>query len=148
MQLEGSFTVRAPQAKVWAFFMDPKALSSCISDPHDLEVVDENNFKGWVKSGVGFIKGTFTGYARIVYRKDPERARIKAHGSGMGSAFDVDSTIQLSEAGGATTLKWKADVVLSGTIASVGARLVQGTVDKKTNEFFENARRMLEDQMG
>lgn len=144
MEVEGSFTVRAPQERVWSFFLDPRALATCISDPHDLEVVDQDNFKGWVKSGVGFIKGTFTGSARVIFRKAPERARIKAHGFGMGSAFDIDSTIHLSHAGDATTVRWKADVVLSGTIASVGARLVQGTVDKKSAEFFENARKLLE----
>ncbi len=144
MELEGSFTVRAPKDRVWSFFMDPFALSSCISDPHAIEVVDEDHFKGWVKAGVAFIKGTFTGSATIAERVPPERARIKAHGAGMGSAFDADSTIQLSEAGNETTVRWKADVVLNGTIASMGARLLKGTIDKKTNEFFENARKKLE----
>ncbi len=144
MELDGSFTVRAPLEKAWAFFMDPRALASCISDPHDLEVVDETHFKGWVRSGVAFIKGTFTGYAEIVERLPPHRARIQAHGSGMGSGFDATSTIEFSESGGATTVRWKANVILSGTIASVGARLLKGTIDKKTNEFFENARKKLE----
>ena len=144
MELDGSFTVRAPKDRVWSFFMDPFALSGCINDPHAFEVVDENNFKGWVKAGVGFIRGTFTGSATILERVAPEHARITAHGAGMGSAFDAESTIELSEAGGATTVRWKANVVLNGTIATVGARFLKGTIDKKTNEFFENARRKLE----
>ena len=144
MHLEGSFTVRAPRERVWSFFLDPNALASAISDPHDVEVVSQNQFKGWVKSGVAFIKGTFTGSATIMERVPPKRARIKAHGMGMGSAFDAESTIELSESGGSTTVRWQAEVVLSGTIASVGARLVRGTIDKKTNEFFENARKKLE----
>jgi carbon monoxide dehydrogenase subunit G len=144
MEFEGSFTVRAPKDRVFSFFLDPYALSGCISDPHAFEVVDEDHFKGWVKAGVAFIKGTFTGSAAIVERTPPDRARITAHGAGMGSAFDVASTVELSEAGGATTVRWKADVVLNGTIASMGARLLKGTIDKKTNEFFENARKKLE----
>jgi uncharacterized protein len=144
MELEGSFTVRASKDRVWSFFMDPYALSSCITDPHAFEIVDEDHFKGWVKAGVAFIKGTFTGSASIEERAPPERARIKAHGAGMGSAFDVESIVELAEAGGATTVRWKANVVLSGTIASVGARLLKGTIDKKTNEFFENARKKIE----
>ena len=145
MHLEGSFTVRAPREHVWSFFLDPHALASCIDDPHTIEVVDENTFKGQVKSGVGFIRGTFTGLATIEERVPPERGRIKAHGSGMGSAFDANSTIELSESGGFTAVRWQAEVVLSGMIASVGARLLHGTIDKKTNEFFENARKKLED---
>ena len=144
MHLEGSFTVRAPRERVWAFFTNPHALSRAISDPHDIEVVDEDHFKGWVRSGVGFIKGTFTGSASIMEKTPPEHGRIKAHGSGMGSGVDAESTIAMSESAGFTTVRWEAEVVLSGTIASVGARLLRGVIDKKTNEFFENVRTLVE----
>jgi len=144
MKLDGTFTVRSPREKAWAFFLDPKALSVAIDDPHTIEVVDRDNFKGTIKAGVAFIKGTFTWSAAVKERTEWERARIQVHGSGMGSAFDIDSTIEMSEAGGQTTVRWSADVVLNGTVASMGARLLQGTIDKKTNAFFENARKHLE----
>lgn len=144
MRFGGGFAVRSPQDRVWSFFLSPEELSSCIEDPHNMEVVDANNFRGQVKSGVGFIKGTFSWSARIVERTPSERARIQMHGTGMGSAFDIDSVIEMSESAGVTTVRWQADVVMNGTIASVGARLLHGTIDKKTNEFFENARRKLE----
>ncbi len=144
MKLDGTFTVRSPREKAWAFFLDPKALSVAIDDPHTIEVVDRDHFKGTIKAGVAFIKGTFTWSATVKERTEWERARIQVHGSGMGSAFDIDSTIEMSEAGGRTTVRWAADVVLNGTVASMGARLLQGTIDKKTNAFFENARKHLE----
>ena len=144
MKLDGTFTVRSPREKAWAFFLDPKALSVAIDDPHTIEVVDRDNFKGTIRAGVAFIKGTFTWSAAVKERTEWERARIQVHGSGMGSAFDIDSTIEMSEAGGQTTVRWSADVVLNGTVASMGARLLQGTIDKKTNAFFENARKHLE----
>jgi len=144
MKLDGTFTVRSPREKAWAFFLDPKALSVAIDDPHTIEVVDRDNFKGTIKAGVAFIKGTFTWSATVKERTEWERARIQVHGSGMGSAFDIDSTIEMSEAAGQTTVRWAADVVLNGTVASMGARLLQGTIDKKTNAFFENARKHLE----
>lgn len=144
MELEGTSTIRAPRERVWDFFLDPNALSTCIPDEHEVEVVDDSTFKGWIKAGVAFIRGTFTGWAKIVERDPPERARIQAHGSGMGNAFDIDSTLQFAEEGGVTSVHWKANVVLSGTIASMGARLLRGTIDKKTKEFFDNARAKLE----
>ncbi len=144
MKLDGTFTVRSPREKAWAFFLDPKALSLAIDDPHTIEVVDRDHFKGTIKAGVAFIKGTFTWSATVKERTEWERARIQVHGSGMGSAFDIDSTIEMSEAGGQTTVRWGADVVLNGTVASMGARLLQGTIDKKTNAFFENARKHLQ----
>ena len=129
---------------MFGFFLTPDELGSCIDDPHTIEVVDADHFKGTVRTGIGFIKGTFTVAATVVERSPPERARLKVHGSGMGSGFDIDAILETSGSDGMTTLHWKADVMISGTIASMGARLMQGTIDKKTNAFFENARKRRE----
>ena len=144
MQLDGTFRARAPRERVFSFFLTPSDLSSCIDDAHTIEVQDTDHFRGTLKSGVGFIKGTFTWSASVAERRPPEKARIKEHGSGMGSGFDIDAVIELAESAGQTSVAWQADVAMSGPIASMGARLMQGTIDKKTNAFFENARRKLE----
>ncbi len=144
MKLQGTFHVRAPRDRVFAFLLDPGQLSACIDDPHTMEPQDRDRFRGTLRSGVGPIKGTFTWSAAIVERMASERARIRVHGTGMGSAFDIDATITLAEESGATAAGWQAEVTLSGTVATLGARLMQTTIDKKTNSFFENVRKRLE----
>lgn len=144
MHFEGTFTVRASSTRVWSFFLSPQEFSSAIDDPHTIEVVDADHFRGTIKAGVAFIRGTFTWSATVKERVPPERAQMAVHGSGMGSAFDIVATLSVSESAGLTTVKWAADVQISGTIATTGARLLQGTTEKKTNAFFENARKMLE----
>jgi carbon monoxide dehydrogenase subunit G len=127
-----------------SFFLDPQEFSACIEDAHTIESIDPDNFRGTVKTGIGFIRGTFKWSATIKERVSPERAQFGIHGSGMGSAFDVVATLQVSEANGLSTVRWAADVQVSGTIATVGARLLKGTTEKKTNAFFENARKIFE----
>lgn len=144
MRFEGTFAVQAPRERVWSFFLDPQEFASCIDDPHTIEVIDENQFRGTVKAGVAFIRGTFTFSAIVKEGSPPERTQMAVHGSGMGSGFDIVASLDLGEAEGVTTVKWSADVQLSGTIATVGARLVQSTTEKKTRAFFENARKKLE----
>lgn len=144
MRFEGTFAVHAPRAQVWSFFLDPQEFSPAIDDPHTLEVIGPDRFQGTVKTGVAFIRGTFTWSATVKERAPPERVQLAVHGSGMGSGFDIVATLDLSEADGITTVRWSADVQMSGTIATVGARLLQSTTEKKTNAFFENARKILE----
>ena len=43
-----------------------------------------------------------------------------------------------------TTMAWIADVNISGTIASVGARLMEGTAHKLTAKFFDCFRQNIE----
>jgi carbon monoxide dehydrogenase subunit G len=45
---------------------------------------------------------------------------------------------------GQTRMDWKADVIVSGTIASVGARLLKGTAEKLTGQFFTCLRTKLQ----
>ncbi len=144
MQLDGTFSLRSPKDRVFSFFLNPNDLGTCIDDPHTIQVEDASNFKGTIKAGVGFIKGTFNWSAVIAERVPAERARIKVHGSGMGSGFDIDALIEMRETGAVTTVNWRADIAISGPIASMGARLMQGTIDRKTSTFFENARKKLE----
>jgi len=144
MQVEGTFTAKCPQDRAYSFFLDPEQISPCVDDPHTIEVQDADHFKGTIRSGIGFIKGTFNVTAAVVERSPPSRAKLSVRGSGMGSGFDIEATFDVSESGGTSTVRWKADVLMSGPIASMGARLMQGTIDKKTNAFFENARKKLE----
>ena len=136
--------MRASPDRVFAFLLDPHDLSSCIDDEHTIEVVDADHFRGTVRSGVGFIKGTFSWSAAVTERTPPSRARLKVHGSGMGSGFDITATMGVSKDEGTTLIRWSAEVVMSGPIASLGARLLSGTVDKKSEAFFENVRKRLE----
>lgn len=144
MNLEGSTVVRAPRETVYAFFLDPASLSSCVDDPHTFEATDADHFQGTIRTGIGAIKGTFAWSASVAERSPPGRARVRVRGSGMGSGFDVDATVEFLESGGATTIRWRAAVTTGGPIATLGARLLQGTIDRKTAAFFEAVRTRLE----
>jgi uncharacterized protein len=45
---------------------------------------------------------------------------------------------------GATVMDWAADVLIAGSIASVGARLIEGTANKMIGQTFECIKTKLE----
>ncbi len=145
LHFEGSLAITAPPEKVWAFLVDPQAVSRCLPDLQSLEVHEEGKFKAVVRVGVGFIKGNFAFDVALQELQPPRHATITGHGGGLGSAVDVRSSVDLAGDGmGPTRLDWTADVVVSGTIASVGARVLSGTVEKKTGELFACLKTQLE----
>lgn len=130
---------------MWAFLVDPHAVSKCLPDVQSLEVLEEGKFKTVVRVGVGFIKGNFAFDVSMSDLQAPVHAVLSGRGGGLGSAVDVRSTIDLVDGEEATTrLDWAADVVVSGTIASVGARVLSTTVEKKAGELFECLKAQLE----
>ena len=75
----------------------------------------------------------------------PEHAEVKVHGQAPGSAADAVATMRLRHGGeGITIMDWAADVNISGTLASVGARLIEGTANKLIAQTFTCMKTKLE----
>ena len=145
MKFSGTVDIDAPRERVWAFLMDPDQVGPCGPGVETIEVVDETHFKAKAKVGIGFISARFSIDMEIAERDEPNQAVIKAHGQAPGSAVDAIAAMRLSDGdGGGTTMDWGADVLIGGTIASVGARLIEGTANKMIGQTFDCMKTKLE----
>ena len=145
MQFSGSVDIKAPRDKVWAFVIDPNQVGSCGPGVESIEVVDDTHFRAKAKVGIGFISARFNVTMEFAEQEPPDRALIKAHGQAPGSAVDATAEMHLSDGpDGTTVMDWTADVNLSGTLASVGARLIEGTADKMIGQTFDCMKTKLE----
>ena len=138
MEFSGIQTIAAPIEKVWAFLMDVNNVASCAPGFQSLEVLGEEHWKAVVAVGVGAVKAKFTMDVTRDELQEPEHMLIKGRGKAPGSAVDMTGHMHLSTLDSdETQMDWTATVVVSGTIASVGARLLQGTAERLTGQFFD-----------
>ncbi len=145
MRFEGTVQIAAPRDRVWAFVMDPNQVGQCGPGVESVEVIDDTHFKATAKVGIGFISARFVVNLEFAEATPPEAATIKAHGQAPGSAVDATAHMRLADGeSGSTTMDWSADVNIVGTIASVGARLIEGTADKMIGQTFECMKSKLE----
>jgi carbon monoxide dehydrogenase subunit G len=143
LEFSGAPDISAPRDKVWECLMDPDFVAASAPGVESVEVVDPAHFK--VHSGIGL--GTF----RLKFNLDvelsdivaPDRLTMTALGRASGSAVDVVSRVRLKESGTGTRLEWTATCEISGTVASLGARLLEGVARRLTEEFWADfARRV------
>jgi carbon monoxide dehydrogenase subunit G len=145
MHFEGSVAINASREKVWAFVIDPDQVGQCGPGVEKIEVIDPTHFKATAKVGIGFISARFNVNMELAETDAPDRALIKAHGQAPGSAVDATAQMHLSDGeDGGTVMDWSADVNLSGTLASVGARMIEGTANKMIGQTFECMKTKLE----
>ena len=145
MHFEGSVPIKASREKVWAFVTDPEQVGQCGPGVESIDVIDATHFKAAAKVGIGFINARFNVNMEFAELDAPDRAVIKAHGQAPGSAVDANASMNLSDDGdGGTVMDWVADVNLSGTLASVGARMIEGTANKMIGQTFDCMRAKLE----
>lgn len=138
MEFSGTQTIAVPIEKVWTYLYDVNQVAACAPGFQSLEVLGDERWKAVVGVGVGAVKAKFTLDVTRTEMEEPEHMTIKGRGKAPGSAVDLSGDMKLTALDDSQTrMDWKASVVVSGTIASVGARLLQGTAEKLTSQFFE-----------
>ena len=145
MRFEGSVPINAARDKVWAFVTDPEQVGQCGPGVEKIDVVDATHFKAIAKVGIGFISARFNADMEFAELEAPSRALIKVHGQAPGSAVDATAEMHLSDGpDGSTVMDWGADVNIAGTLASIGARLIEGTANKMIGQTFDCMKSKLE----
>jgi carbon monoxide dehydrogenase subunit G len=145
MKFAGTVDIAAPRDKVWAFVIDPNQVGQCGPGVESIDVIDDTHFKATAKVGIGFINARFVVNMEMAELTPPDQAIIKAHGQAPGSAVDATAQMTLSDGpNGGTTMDWSADVAISGSLASLGARLIEGTANKMIGQTFDCMKSKLE----
>jgi carbon monoxide dehydrogenase subunit G len=149
MEFSGTQTMAAPVQKVWTFLMDVQNVAECAPGFQSLEVLGDEHWKAVVAVGVGPVKAKFTMDVTRPEIEEPERMVVKGRGKAPGSAVELTGDMHLTSLSGSETrMDWKASVVVSGTIASVGARFMQSTAERLTGQFFDCLKKKLQTPEG
>jgi len=148
MQLKGDVTIHAPRKAVWDFMTDPEQIGQCAPGVEKIEVIEPlKKYKGTVTIGFGAVKARFSGDVDILELDEPNRAKLKAHGSASGSAADAISEAQFSDGPDDSTLvHWTADVNVAGQLASLAARLMVPVSQKLSSQFYAEVKKRIESQ--
>ncbi|MEO7296420.1 MAG: carbon monoxide dehydrogenase subunit G [Candidatus Limnocylindria bacterium] len=146
MQFSGSVEIAAARDKVWDFVSDPQKMGGCGPGVETIEIVDDDHFTAKAKVTVGPISAKFTANAEFTERSAPDTARVRARAKAPGTAVDgtAQMTLRDGDTEGTTVMDWSADVQFSGMMASLGARLIEGTANKLIGQTFSCVKTKLE----
>ena len=139
MKLEGEVTIQADRQAVWDFLTDAEAISQCAPGRESMKIIEpDKQFEAVAAVGFGTVKVRFVTNVKWVELDPPNMAKMTAHGTAPGSAADVEGEMRLEDIPeGGTRMSWSAEVVVSGTLASLASRMM-GSVSKKiANTFFD-----------
>jgi carbon monoxide dehydrogenase subunit G len=137
LRFSGAPEITSSRSHVWGRLLDPNFVAKSAPGVESVEEIDPTHYKVISAFGVGAIKLRFALNVELVDVVEPERATMRARGKAPGSNVDVVAKLQLEDgAPGRVRLRWTAESDVTGTIASVGARLLEGTARKLTEEFW------------
>ncbi|MBC7153068.1 MAG: carbon monoxide dehydrogenase subunit G [Rhodobacteraceae bacterium] len=138
MELNGTRTIAADRATVWARLNDAETLKACIPGCEDLTGSPEDGFEAVVKQKVGPVKATFKGKVALSDIVEGESYRISGEGSGGVAGFAKGgAAVRLTDVEGGTELTYDVDAQIGGKLAQLGSRLITGFARKMADQFFE-----------
>ena len=137
----GETLVSAPVSAVWAALTSPEALRSVVPGCQELEALSATEFRGKVVLGAGIVKGLFN--VRVAFTEVDEPSRLKLAGSASGRFGESrgEGIVRLTPTDTGTLVAYEYGVELSGKVASVGGRLVEGAARAMIGEFFRRLAR-------
>lgn len=144
LEFSGSPVIHATREYLWSRLTDPGFVAASAPGVEAVEAVDLTHFKVVSGLGVGSVKVRFKLEVELFDIVAGRSLKMRSRAKAPGSMVDTVSSLQIGDAApGTVRLDWSARSEVSGTVASVGARLLEGTARRLTEDFWTNfARRV------
>lgn len=137
MILTGQETVHAPNHNVWRIFMDTDALARIVPFVSRLEKIDEENYQSIFEVKVGPVRGSFTGSFKMIDVVEPNTFKLVVQQNSKIGNANVVVTLNLNAPSEAqTVVAFNGDVKLSGTLATMGGRVLTPIANMLAKQFF------------
>ncbi len=132
----GSTFVPTTPEQVWDTLMNPDEMAAIIPGCKSLDQLADDHFTGTVSMGVGPVKGTFDADIRLANLDKPNSADITGSLIGSLGSSRGRGQVTLEPSDDGVTVSYTYEIHLSGTVASVGGRLLSGAARSLVNQFF------------
>ncbi|MEO7404202.1 MAG: molybdopterin cofactor-binding domain-containing protein, partial [Burkholderiales bacterium] len=126
LRMAGAVSLPASPADVFAVLLDPVRLARVIPGCHSLRETSKGRYAADVTLGVGPVKARYTAEVTLTDVTPPHSLRLGGRGaSALGTAAG-DGLVSLTSEGAGTRLSYDYGVTVSGKVAAVGARMLEG----------------------
>ncbi len=128
--------IPAPPAEVWRTMLDPTALAAVIPGCHALDLVSENVYRAEVSLGVGPVRGRFVADVALSDLVAPSSAILSGGLIGPLGSSRGGGQVTLAEDGQGTRITYDYSIEISGKVAAVGGRMLEGAAKVVVGQFF------------
>lgn len=140
MELNNEFEVDRSIAETWAVLTDVETIAPCLPGAQ-LEEIEGDEFRGFVKIKVGPITAKYKGQAAFIEKDDVNfKAVLKADGrdarQGNASAFITANLTELTPT--RTKVNVDTDLTVTGKVAQFGRGVMADVSNKLLGQFVEN----------
>ena len=136
LSASGSVDLPATPEQLFRILLDPVALARVIPGCHGLERIGENRYRAEVTLGVGFVKARYRAEIALAEIDAPRSLRLSGSGISALGAARGSGRVALESREGGTRLRYEYESEVSGKVAAIGARMLDGAAKVVLKQLF------------
>jgi 2-furoyl-CoA dehydrogenase large subunit len=137
LAMSGAIDIGASPETVFKALLDPAVLKKIVPGCHELTATAENHYRADVTLGVGVVKARLRAEVALSELDPPHSLRLSGAGSGALGAVQGSGKVVLNAADGGTRLGYDYAVNVSGKLAAVGGRMLEGASRVVLKQLFD-----------
>ncbi len=139
MILNDEVLVPVGRDAVFQALNDPEILKASIPGCEELIKKSDTEVEATVVVKFGPVKASFSSDVTLDPSEGPEKFSLSGSGdAGIAGFAKGGAVVDLTEQEGGTLLSYEVQIDISGKLAQVGSRLIEGTSKRLAKKFFVN----------
>lgn len=145
MNVSGRSTLDAPREAVFAAICDPGALLEVIPGCQEIHQVSADEYRGRIALRLPAIVGSYDTLVRLVQADPPAYGALEGRLEGRVGTIAGRATFRLTDDAGKTVVEYEGTGVVSGPLARLDSRFIEGLARSLINEGLARLGRRLQD---
>lgn len=147
MDIERTFTVAAPQQRVWEFITSPADVAPCLPGCERVEITEPGKYRAVIEVKVGPIKTSFNVGVETTEERAPDFAAYTTRGEegGKASRLSAESTLALKAIDAThTEVTYTSKIILVGRLGKFAGGVMKKMAESMSNRFITAVKERLE----
>ena len=139
MELQEEVLIPLPRDTVFKALNDPDILQQSIPGCEELLKHSDTEMEATIVVKFGPVKVSFTSHVTLDPTEGPAKFNLSGKGDGGIAGYATGGAdVTLTEYEGGTMLGYVVKIDMTGKLAQVGSRLMEGTTKRMAKKFFAN----------
>lgn len=128
INISGNYLLESPRQRVWPLLFEPDWLMGMIPGCEELVQVAPNEYRGQIRVGLAAVSGVYDTCVLIKEIELPYICCFEGEVIGSTGTIKGEATFRLEDSGQNCNLTYTAKALISGALAKLNPRFIEGAV--------------------
>ncbi len=144
MHIAGNYTLNATPGQIWPHIFNPDLLMRLIPGAQSVQQTSPNEYKSVINIGLPAIVGRYETTIKLADYEEPTHCTFDGYVDGNSGTISGTASFVLKEVEpGKTLVEYQADAIISGPLARLKSRFIEGVAQALIDQSLSKLNREL-----